>query len=101
MLAIYNRSLTRNAGFVTKNCLKSLSSNNSTETYTERQAKKGRHVSPHVAIYKFPVAALSSISNRVTGVILSAGQLLSRLHCPLGTKVFFFRLHRDRRNCTR
>lgn len=79
MLAIQNRYLTRNAGFLAKNCVKSFSSNNSTETYSERQAKKGRPVSPHVAIYKFPVVALSSISNRVTGVILSAGKDLSYL----------------------
>eukprot|EP00349_Pseudokeronopsis_sp_Brazil_P009000 CAMPEP_0202975152 /NCGR_PEP_ID=MMETSP1396-20130829/66588_1 /ASSEMBLY_ACC=CAM_ASM_000872 /TAXON_ID= /ORGANISM="Pseudokeronopsis sp., Strain Brazil" /LENGTH=159 /DNA_ID=CAMNT_0049710201 /DNA_START=40 /DNA_END=519 /DNA_ORIENTATION=+ len=45
----------------------------STESYTERQAKKGRPVSPHVTIYKFPVVALSSITNRVTGVALSVG----------------------------
>jgi hypothetical protein len=44
------------------------------ETYTEKQAKKGRPVSPHVTIYKFPVTALSSITNRVTGVILSVGK---------------------------
>ncbi len=44
------------------------------ETYTEKQAKKGRPVSPHVTIYKFPVVALSSITNRVTGVILSGGK---------------------------
>lgn len=46
------------------------------ETYSERQAKKGRPVSPHVTIYKFPVVALSSITNRVTGVALSAGMLI-------------------------
>ena len=46
----------------------------STETYTEKQAKKGRPVSPHVTIYKFPTVALSSITNRVTGVILSGGK---------------------------
>lgn len=42
-------------------------------TYTERQAALGRPVSPHVTIYKFPVAAISSITNRVTGVGLFAG----------------------------
>ncbi len=47
-----------------------------TETYTEKQAKKGRPVSPHVTIYKFPPAALSSITNRVTGVVLTGGELL-------------------------
>jgi hypothetical protein len=44
------------------------------ESYTEKQAKKGRPVSPHVTIYKFPVVAISSITNRVTGVALTAGK---------------------------
>ena len=43
------------------------------ETYSERMAKKGRPVSPHVQIYKFPTVAISSITNRVTGVMLSIG----------------------------
>lgn len=43
------------------------------ESYSERQAKKGRFVSPHLTIYKFPIAALSSITNRVTGVLLTVG----------------------------
>ena len=33
----------------------------------------GRPVSPHVTIYSFPMAALTSITNRVTGCILSFG----------------------------
>ena len=33
----------------------------------------GRPVSPHVTIYQFPIGALSSITNRVTGVCLSLG----------------------------
>ena len=33
----------------------------------------GRPVSPHVTIYAFPVTALSSITNRVTGCVLSVG----------------------------
>eukprot|EP01036_Dinobryon_divergens_P034114 gene34114-44078_t len=45
----------------------------SSETYTELQAKKGRPVSPHVTIYRFPIAALTSITNRVTGVMLTVG----------------------------
>ena len=45
------------------------------EKYTERQEKLGRPVSPHVQIYKFPPAALSSITNRVTGVALSVGKM--------------------------
>jgi succinate dehydrogenase (ubiquinone) cytochrome b560 subunit len=35
--------------------------------------KLGRPVSPHVTIYAFPMGALSSITNRVTGVALSMG----------------------------
>lgn len=45
----------------------------STESYTERQAKLGRPVSPHVTIYKFPITAVSSIMNRFTGVALWIG----------------------------
>lgn len=44
------------------------------EPYTVKQDKLGRHVAPHVEIYKFPPAALSSITNRITGVALSAGE---------------------------
>jgi hypothetical protein len=47
----------------------------SQETYTEQQSKKGRPVSPHVTIYKFPPAAISSITNRVTGVMLTSGKI--------------------------
>jgi hypothetical protein len=55
------------------------------ETYTEKQAKLGRPVSPHVEIYKFPPAALSSIANRITGVALSAGILVweSIIYIPI------------------
>jgi hypothetical protein len=41
--------------------------------YSERMAKLGRPVSPHVTIYAFPVVALSSITVRVTGVLLTIG----------------------------
>lgn len=43
--------------------------------YTEQQSKLGRPVSPHVEIYAFPVTALSSITNRMTGIALSAGSI--------------------------
>jgi len=43
------------------------------ESYTERMAKTGRPVSPHVTVYRFPIVSISSITNRVTGVALSAG----------------------------
>lgn len=44
-----------------------------TESYTERMGKTGRPVSPHVTVYRFPIVSISSITNRVTGVMLSAG----------------------------
>ena len=53
-------------------CPRSLSSV-TVEKYTERQNKLGRPVSPHVTTYAFPVVAASSITQRVTGVLLSVG----------------------------
>mmetsp|Transcript_35383 Transcript_35383/g.41700 ORF Transcript_35383/g.41700 Transcript_35383/m.41700 type:complete len:157 (-) Transcript_35383:180-650(-) len=41
--------------------------------YSERMAAKGRPISPHVMIYSFPMVAISSITVRVTGVLLTAG----------------------------
>lgn len=49
------------------------SSTSAAQTYSERQAALGRPVSPHVEIYAFPVTALSSITNRATGVALTIG----------------------------
>ena len=46
----------------------------SDSTYTEKQDATGRPVSPHVTTYAFPVVAISSILNRVTGVGLWAGK---------------------------
>lgn len=43
------------------------------QNYTARMNRTGRPVSPHVTIYAFPVAAISSITNRVTGCALSFG----------------------------
>lgn len=43
------------------------------EGYNARMKKTGRPVSPHVTIYAFPIAALSSITVRVTGCLLSVG----------------------------
>ncbi len=45
----------------------------SQESYTEKQQRLGRPVAPHVTIYKFPMAAVSSITNRITGIALSVG----------------------------
>jgi succinate dehydrogenase (ubiquinone) cytochrome b560 subunit len=43
------------------------------QNYSARMKKTGRPVSPHVTIYAFPVGAISSITNRVTGCALSFG----------------------------
>jgi len=43
------------------------------QNYSERMNKTGRPVSPHVTIYSFPITALSSITNRVTGCALTFG----------------------------
>jgi succinate dehydrogenase (ubiquinone) cytochrome b560 subunit len=43
------------------------------QNYTDRMKKTGRPVSPHVTVYAFPAAAISSITNRVTGCALSVG----------------------------
>mmetsp|Transcript_15438 Transcript_15438/g.21505 ORF Transcript_15438/g.21505 Transcript_15438/m.21505 type:complete len:179 (-) Transcript_15438:173-709(-) len=43
------------------------------QNYSSRMKETGRPVSPHVTIYAFPAVALSSITNRVTGVCLSLG----------------------------
>lgn len=59
------------------NVICAASSSSSTESYSERQQKLGRPLSPHVTTYKFPVVAISSIVVRATGVGLSAGNLLS------------------------
>ena len=44
-----------------------------TQNYTERMNRTGRPVSPHVTIYALPVAAVASITTRITGVMLSFG----------------------------
>merc|ERR1712154_168346 len=43
------------------------------QNYSERMAKSGRPVSPHVTIYSFPITALTSITNRATGCALTFG----------------------------
>lgn len=41
--------------------------------YSERMAAKGRPLSPALEIYAFPTVAISSITNRITGVVLTFG----------------------------
>ncbi|KAG9411116.1 hypothetical protein AC1031_016765 [Aphanomyces cochlioides] len=56
-------------------------------SYTERQARLGRPVSPHVEIYAFPVTAIASITNRVTGVALSGGFAAAAALAAVGADV--------------
>ncbi|KAG5179111.1 transmembrane subunit of succinate dehydrogenase/Fumarate reductase, partial [Tribonema minus] len=42
-------------------------------SYDELQQRRGRPISPHVTNYRFPIAAISSITNRITGVALVGG----------------------------
>jgi len=48
-------------------------SHTSLQDYSKRMSQTGRPVSPHVMIYNFPIGAISSITNRVTGCALSVG----------------------------
>jgi succinate dehydrogenase (ubiquinone) cytochrome b560 subunit len=43
------------------------------QNYNERMTKTNRPVSPHVSIYSFPIAALTSITIRISGVALTFG----------------------------
>ena len=43
------------------------------QNYSQRMESHNRPVSPHVTIYSFPIVALSSITTRVTGCLLSFG----------------------------
>ena len=36
-----------------------------------------KKISPHVNIYKFPITAISSIGNRITGLALTGGYVIS------------------------
>ncbi len=42
-------------------------------SYTERMAKTGRPISPHITIYAFPTIAWSSVVVRATGMVLTIG----------------------------
>ena len=53
------------------------------ESYTERMDKTGRPVSPSIFIYKYPAIALSSITVRVTGVLLTFGARAAQSPLPV------------------
>lgn len=42
-------------------------------SHYEKNEKLGRPVSPHVTIYAFPLAAITSVTHRVTGGLLTVG----------------------------
>ena len=41
-------------------------------------------LSPHVTIYKFPITAISSITNRLSGLILSGVYVTTGIACIIG-----------------
>jgi len=43
------------------------------KSYSEKMDATGRPVSPHLFIYRFPTIAISSITVRITGVLLTVG----------------------------
>ena len=49
------------------------------EPYSVQQKKKGRFVSPHLTVHKttWEIHALSSVTNRVTGVFATIGEFTS------------------------
>jgi succinate dehydrogenase (ubiquinone) cytochrome b560 subunit len=65
--------LVRKNGIAMRPMMRLMSSSAKKAPYSERMAAKGRPVSPNVEIYAFPIAAVSSITNRVTGVVLTVG----------------------------
>lgn len=52
------------------------------EPYSVQQKKKGRFVSPHLTVHKttWEIHALSSVTNRVTGVFATIGEFTSPPH---------------------
>eukprot|EP01116_Phalansterium_solitarium_P006589 TRINITY_DN18919_c0_g1_i1.p1 TRINITY_DN18919_c0_g1~~TRINITY_DN18919_c0_g1_i1.p1 ORF type:complete len:203 (-),score=12.67 TRINITY_DN18919_c0_g1_i1:221-787(-) len=61
------------------------------EEQTRQNLARSRPVSPHVTIYKFPLPAISSITNRITGVSLYVGisaAALSALVSPAALPAF-------------
>jgi succinate dehydrogenase (ubiquinone) cytochrome b560 subunit len=63
------------------------------ETYTQRQNKTGRPVSPHVTIYRFPIAAVSSVLNRGTGMALTAGEDADQFSQTIPFQLTYFKLN--------
>ena len=59
----------------------------SEKPYTVQQQEKGRFVSPSVDIYAFPVAAISSVSTRFTGLGLGVGLYGASIYALLGGDV--------------
>jgi len=54
-------------------CLGIIATGDPTKSHKEKNALRGRPMSPHVTVYAFPLAAIASITHRVTGVALVTG----------------------------
>ena len=58
-------------------------------------------ISPHVSIYKFPITAMSSITNRIMGVSLSGCYVFGGTYCLVGNDPLkeFRKLDAFQKNC--
>ena len=63
--------------------------------FAAKQANLRRPTSPHVLIYDFPIAALTSITHRISGGILALGMYDIAISSLLGldSQTFFLFLH--------
>ena len=52
-------------------------------------------ISPHVQIYKFPITAISSITNRLTGLSLSGFFLVGGLSCLTNKNKFLLEKYKE------
>nr|CCA17177.1 transmembrane protein putative [Albugo laibachii Nc14] len=80
-------SKTRNTLTSLRQLAMSTSVTSNQPSYSQRQARLGRPVSPHVQIYAMPITAVSSITNRVTGVGLSVGFVAASSYALVGGDV--------------
>ncbi|DBA00886.1 TPA: LOW QUALITY PROTEIN: hypothetical protein N0F65_008529 [Lagenidium giganteum] len=56
-------------------------------SYTDMGRRLGRPLSPDVTIYAFPITAVSSITNRMTGIALTLGMAVASAHSAVGGDV--------------
>ena len=58
-------------------------------------------ISPHVSIYKFPITALSSITNRATGMFLSTNFVFVGTLCMLNKEKQLYNIYENASNANK